>query len=407
MNETTTNLSARDDALDALTLLLRRAETAGEERRLMQRDILTQVHLLGIEGAAAYYFPESCGDMDEAPFDRGKNGELLRTIRNFRLLLEMLAPFQTLRKNVFSGRIEWNGSPLCDEDESRMLDFLETHYALKSERDLQHAVRLVAAKRAYHPVREKLASLPWDGKAHILPFLIRVMKAAPTAYSGECARLIFHCGVARIMQPGCKVDDVVILQGKQGDLHPVFFIDKVFQVFGPEKAGIVQRCLGALHALVPVIQDMVVGQGGRVYSAAGQDFNERRVATESMGLFPFIPAFVTQDAFQVYHRQVVLHEHFPEIGKEPVIAFFLRVGVKGFGAVSSLIFAAQRHIPRKGQGNRLLRGGVSGDQKDSRCREGQAEGSEQFPAHNMAQSSPRYSKRLHQVYLLMALGQAP
>ena len=74
----------------------------------------------------------------------------------------------------------------------------------------------MAAKRAYHPVREKLASLPWDGKAHILPFLIRCMKAAPTAYSGECARLIFHCGVARIMEPGCKVDDVVILQGRQG-----------------------------------------------------------------------------------------------------------------------------------------------------------------------------------------------
>ena len=202
MNETTTMPAARDDALDALTLLLRRAETAGDERRLMQRDVLTQVHLLGIEGAAAYYFPEACGDAETEPFDRGKNGELLRTIRNFRLLLETLAPFQTLRKNVFSGRIEWNGSPLCDEDESRMLDFLETHYALKSERDLEHAVRLVAAKRAYHPVRERLASLPWDGKAHILPFLIHYMGAAPTAYSGECARLIFHCGVARIMEPG-------------------------------------------------------------------------------------------------------------------------------------------------------------------------------------------------------------
>ena len=71
MNETTTIPAARDDALDTLAMLMRRAEAAGDDRRLMQRDILTQVQLLGIEGAAAYDFPEACGDVQADPFDRG------------------------------------------------------------------------------------------------------------------------------------------------------------------------------------------------------------------------------------------------------------------------------------------------------------------------------------------------
>ena len=42
------------------------------------------------------------------------------------------------------------------------------------------------------------------------------MGCEDSEYTRECSRLIFHGGISRLMNPGCKVDDVIILQGKQG-----------------------------------------------------------------------------------------------------------------------------------------------------------------------------------------------
>ncbi|MBR3554163.1 MAG: hypothetical protein IKN72_12375 [Clostridia bacterium] len=206
------------DAAEAtiLSMFKRAADFDPESSRVFLRDILNQVHLLGVVGAAAFYFPAEYGDLRAQEYDKDKNGNLRKTIHNYELLLERTARYEKLRYNDFEKRVDLDGEPYTDAMESEILQFFEGSYGLKSERDFTHALRLVTRRRAYHPVRDKLKSLQWDGKEHIPFFLNRVMGTGDTAYSRECSRLIFHCGVARIMDPGCKVDDVVILQGRQG-----------------------------------------------------------------------------------------------------------------------------------------------------------------------------------------------
>ena len=76
---------------------------------------------------------------------------------------------------------------------------------------------------------------------------------------------------------------------------------------------------------------------------------------------------IIEGAFQVDHRQVVLLEHFFEIGKEPVIALVPGIGIKMGGPVPALVLAAQCHIPCESQEDGLLRGRTAGyQQHDSR-----------------------------------------
>lgn len=79
------------------------------------------------------------------------------------------------------------------------------------------AVSVVARERTYHPVRDYLTGLQWDGR--------RRLANAPQAYLGVSkddgtACIFFELwmisAVARVMHPGCKADHVLILEGRQG-----------------------------------------------------------------------------------------------------------------------------------------------------------------------------------------------
>lgn len=156
----------------------------------------------------------SC-DNEEPETD--KNGNLLKSIHNYRIIFEKDDYFSSLCFNELSGRAEFEKSVWNDSKQSLALYYIEKKYGLKSERDFEHALKVILSERRYHPVREKITSLTWDKKPRIEQFLQRIMGAEDSDYTRECSRLIFHCATARIFNPGCKVDDVIVLQGQQGN----------------------------------------------------------------------------------------------------------------------------------------------------------------------------------------------
>jgi predicted P-loop ATPase len=86
------------------------------------------------------------------------------------------------------------------------------------------AVESVAYERRFHPVREYLNGLKWDGEPRIERWLERYcgakpVEAKPTAamsYLAAVASKWLVSAVARVMQPGCKADCALILEGPQG-----------------------------------------------------------------------------------------------------------------------------------------------------------------------------------------------
>ena len=159
------------------------------------------------------------------PLELDRKGWPVKTIDNFFTALEWDYEFSKVRYNELAQCAEHFSYDLfqkptitrwTDKDLAWVEQHLETYYGLYSPTKLQTALRLFYHHRRYHPIRERLRALDWDGTERIEGFLTRWMGCADTAYVREVSRLIFAGGVHRLFEPGCKFDYVPVLVGKQG-----------------------------------------------------------------------------------------------------------------------------------------------------------------------------------------------
>ena len=132
---------------------------------------------------------------------------------NNRIMFRREAPFKDISRF---------GDTLRDEDIARMRLGFETEFGEKvSKANILDAVRIVAWQNRFHPLQEYVSSLQWDGVSRVDTWLEDFCAVRPS--SPEHQRLIravsrkwlVSC-VARALQPGCKVDCMLILEGKQG-----------------------------------------------------------------------------------------------------------------------------------------------------------------------------------------------
>ena len=160
------------------------------------------------------------------PLELDRKGWPVKTIDNFFTALEWDYEFSKVRYNELAQCAEHFSYDLfqkptitrwTDKDLAWVEQHLETYYGLYSPTKLQTALRLFYHHRRYHPIRERLRALDWDGTERIEGFLTRWMGCADTAYVREVSRLIFAGGVHRLFEPGCKFDYVPVLVGKQGN----------------------------------------------------------------------------------------------------------------------------------------------------------------------------------------------
>ena len=78
------------------------------------------------------------------------------------------------------------------------------------------AVETVARDRAFHPVFNYLENLQHDGKVRLGTWLSTCLGAEQNRFHEEVGRAMLIAAVARIYDPGCKVDTVPIFEGAQG-----------------------------------------------------------------------------------------------------------------------------------------------------------------------------------------------
>ena len=123
--------------------------------------------------------------------------------------------------NEFTGkfeRIRKDGS-VCnwtDDDDAWVLNIIENTFNIYDKKKYRDALLLCKDNFAYHPIKEKIESIKWDGKKRIDKFLINIMKCDDGIYAREVSRMIFYGGISRIYNPGCKFDYMPILVGEQG-----------------------------------------------------------------------------------------------------------------------------------------------------------------------------------------------
>lgn len=109
-----------------------------------------------------------------------------------------------------------------DEDADRLVTWLGLKYQIKVTSDVAFkAARLVAQANRFHPIQEMLQKLPdWDQTPRLSSWLSAYLgattKAASSKYLSDVGTWSMVSLVARVMEPGCKVDTMLILEGLQG-----------------------------------------------------------------------------------------------------------------------------------------------------------------------------------------------
>lgn len=104
-----------------------------------------------------------------------------------------------------------------DTDVTALQEFLQLAGLERLAKDTVHqAVDLRASERAFHPVRDYLNSLHWDGSPRLATWLAVYLGAEDKEYTRGIGTMFFILLVARIYQPGCKADYMLVLEGPQG-----------------------------------------------------------------------------------------------------------------------------------------------------------------------------------------------
>lgn len=106
--------------------------------------------------------------------------------------------------------------PLSDPDISGCRVWLERQHIACSKNDMFSAIEYVAAQKHRHPVRDYLNRQAWDGIERLDHWLVDFLGVADSNFARAAGAKWMIGAVARVMQPGCKVDTMLILEGSQG-----------------------------------------------------------------------------------------------------------------------------------------------------------------------------------------------
>ena len=106
--------------------------------------------------------------------------------------------------------------PMRDVDYSGVRNYIETFYSISGNFKIDDSLALEFEKNSFHPVRDYLKGLEWDGVERLDNLLIDYFGADNNIYSKEASRKMLVGAAARVFNPGCKFDLVLTLVGKEG-----------------------------------------------------------------------------------------------------------------------------------------------------------------------------------------------
>lgn len=177
-----------------------------------------------------------------------KDGDNCQTIDNFLVILRndpnLKGKFsynefdQLLYITEKGKRLEFDE----DEDTATLRHYFENKHEMYHEKKMKDAFCMAARDHSFHPIKEYLDALKWDGKPRLDTLFIDNLGVPDTEYTRAVTRKSFTGAVARIMDPGCKFDYMCVTIGQQGfgkssllnDMGGDWFSDTLDSVNGKE-----------------------------------------------------------------------------------------------------------------------------------------------------------------------------
>lgn len=153
------------------------------------------------------------GMEDIVPYlDMDANNKILRTVHNYVVVLSMHNDYvNRFNLNEFSRQDELDKKPISDRILGKIGEDLERKLGYYIRDYVKTAVMNVCTDHPYHPVKEVIDTLVWDGKSRAESFFIDRVGGEDTPLTREMSFKWLYAMLKRIYEPGCFFDHYLVL----------------------------------------------------------------------------------------------------------------------------------------------------------------------------------------------------
>jgi len=153
----------------------------------------------------------------DSDFIRDGNGLIVKdhqeNISRALTMLNVELTFNEFSDKLLVGRT----TPLEDRHLNELWFRIDEEFRFRPSYDFfEKVIKRIAWNNGFHPVKEYLATLQWDNVPRINRWLIESAGAEESDYVQAISAIVLIAAVRRIKQPGCKYDEMIVLESSQG-----------------------------------------------------------------------------------------------------------------------------------------------------------------------------------------------
>jgi len=160
---------------------------------------------------------------DKLDLQIGHNGQVVMNASNVAKILKSQMANLVWRDTFYNANMtKWQTGEdriWSDEDTNNLFIKMQIHYGLAklTKNHVEDAINFVAAQDKRNEPKDWVNSLKWDGIHRVDNFFRDVMKAVGPEDYVKCTSKNFWISlVARILDAGCQVDEMIVLESKEG-----------------------------------------------------------------------------------------------------------------------------------------------------------------------------------------------
>ena len=101
-------------------------------------------------------------------------------------------------------------------DRKALIGYISSTYNIETGNNIDNALARLTFCRSVDPLQEYFKGLTWDGESRVEGLLTKYLGCEDSEYKRAVMRTTLISGVKRVFEPGCKIDTVLVLIGKQG-----------------------------------------------------------------------------------------------------------------------------------------------------------------------------------------------
>ena len=154
---------------------------------------------------------------------RNEKGKVNQSIDNCMLVLQndpilsgAICHNDLTDKMEITKNLGWDmpkNSGIRDVDINQIEWYMERTYGLKNSKTIGKALSIIASQNHFHPIRDYLENLQWDGVSRVGDLLPKYLGVEKSEYTTEIMTLIMQAALHRIYNPGCKFEIMICLIG--------------------------------------------------------------------------------------------------------------------------------------------------------------------------------------------------